>query len=88
MVLAFESAKFTWTVKPGEKVRMGQPLGYVEWSEEVEELYDRYSKQMEDKCGLLDSLEYGAMDDEGQDSVYVDMPSSTVGCGQEGKDHM
>ena len=79
MVLAFESAKFTWTVKPGEKVRMGQPLGYVEWSEEVEELYHRHSLQTAGNNGLLNHSEFGAKDSECYDSVYVDMPSMVVG---------
>ena len=78
MVLAFESAKFTWTVKPGEKVRMGQPLGYVEWSEEVEELYQRYPMQTAGNYGLLNHSEYGTMDSKYHDSVYVDMPSMVV----------
>ena len=36
VVLAFEAPQFTWLVVPGEKVRVGQPLGYVEYDEEVE----------------------------------------------------
>ena len=42
MVLAFEAGEFEWLVKPGEKVKMGQPLGYVRWTKEVEELIGDY----------------------------------------------
>ena len=83
MVLAFESAKFTWTVKPGEKVRMGQPLGYVEWSEEVEELYHLHSLQTIRGCGVLDHSEGDVMDRDYHDGVYIDMPSTMVGFCQE-----
>ena len=38
VVLAFEAREFEWVVKPGEKVKMGQPLGYVRLTKEVEEL--------------------------------------------------
>lgn len=37
-MLAFEAADFTWLVKPGEKVKMGQPIGILRHSEEVDEL--------------------------------------------------
>ena len=40
MVLAFESSEFTWLVKPGEKVKMGQPIGIIRHSEEVDQLID------------------------------------------------
>ncbi len=36
VVLAFEAPQFTWLVAPGEKVKVGQPLGDVEYDEEVE----------------------------------------------------
>lgn len=42
MVLAFEAEDFEWIVKPGEKVKMGQPLGYVRMTKEVEELIGDY----------------------------------------------
>ncbi|CBK22568.2 uncharacterized protein [Blastocystis hominis] len=42
VVLAFEAGEFEWLVKPGEKVKMGQPLGYVRWTKEVEELIGDY----------------------------------------------
>ena len=38
MVLAFEAPQFTWLVEPGEKVKMGQPIGYIEYDEEVERI--------------------------------------------------
>mgnify|MGYP002650850993 CR=1 FL=1 len=34
VVLAFEAPQFTWLVEPGEKVKMGQPIGYIEYDEE------------------------------------------------------
>ena len=42
MVLAFEVGEFEWLVKPGEKVKMGQPLGYVPWTKEEGELIGDY----------------------------------------------
>ena len=38
VVLAFEAPQFTWLVEPGEKVKMGQPIGYIEYDEEVERI--------------------------------------------------
>lgn len=38
MVLAFEAPHFTWLVQPGDKVKMGQPIGYVDYTEEVEDI--------------------------------------------------
>ena len=38
VVLAFEAPQFTWLVEPGEKVKMGQPIGYIEYDEEVEQI--------------------------------------------------
>ena len=38
VVLAFEAPQFTWLVEPGEKVKMGQPIGYIEFDEEVERI--------------------------------------------------
>ena len=38
--MAFESSEFTWLVKPGEKVKMGQPIGIIRHSEGVDELID------------------------------------------------
>ena len=40
VVLAFEAPQFTWLVKPGEKVRVGQPIGFVRRSERVREIVD------------------------------------------------
>lgn len=37
-MLAFEAPQFTWLVEPGEKVKMGQPIGYIEYDEEVERI--------------------------------------------------
>lgn len=37
-MLAFEAPQFTWLVEPGEKVKMGQPIGYIEFDEEVERI--------------------------------------------------
>ena len=39
-MLAFEAPQFTWLVEPGEKVRMGQPIGYVRYTEEVENIVE------------------------------------------------
>ena len=43
VVLIFESSKFHWSVKPGEKVKMGQPLGFVTSTPEVCRLLRAYS---------------------------------------------
>lgn len=40
VVLAFEAPQFTWLVQPGEKVRVGQPIGYVRRTRRVEEIVD------------------------------------------------
>ena len=44
VVLAFESNAFTWLVKPGEKVKMGQPLGIIRHSPEVDALCEGYGE--------------------------------------------
>lgn len=40
VVLAFEAPQFTWLVQPGQKVRVGQPIGYVRRSERVREIVE------------------------------------------------
>ena len=65
-MLAFESDEFTWTVKPGQKVKMGQALGYVRYSPEVEAIC--YGKE-ESECTVV-KMEEGSDSDE-QQSVGV-----------------
>lgn len=40
VVLAFEAPQFTWLVEPGQKVRVGQPIGYVRRSQRVREIVE------------------------------------------------
>ena len=49
VVMMFESPRFTWLVKPGDKVKMGQPLGYVDWTPEVREIVEEtYPRMVEE----------------------------------------
>lgn len=59
VVLAFEAPQFTWLVAPGEKVKVGQPLGYVEYDEEVERVTEvEYPEAL--RRGLLECAEQPA----------------------------
>ena len=77
--MAFEAPQFTWLVEPGEKVRMGQPIGYVRYSQEAEDitevLYPEALQQGLDKVKRV-------MDEtpvvQGEETVAEETPAEVV----------
>ena len=73
VVLAFEAPQFTWLVQPGEKVKVGQPLGYVEYDEEVERV-----TEVDYPEAVRRSLLQGDVSDGNDDVVIEEMGEEEV----------
>ena len=67
VVMMFESPRFTWLVKPGDKVKMGQPLGYVDWTPEVREIVEEtYPRMVEEGKQMIEGER---VEEDGNDHV-------------------
>ena len=56
VVMAFEAPRIHWLVEPGEKVKMGQPIGYVGDEEDVEMIRNEY-EELKRRMMELDQLD-------------------------------
>lgn len=72
VVLVFESDAFTWLVKPGEKVKMGQPLGVIRHSPEVDALCESYGESDTQSEWSCDSSVQGDVESEEDEVDKVD----------------
>ena len=71
VVMAFEAPRIHWLVEPGEKVKLGQPIGYVGDKEEAETIRREY-EEMKEKMMKVD-----------QNECIEEIPMNECDCEQE-----
>ena len=79
VVLAFEAPQFTWLVQPGEKVRVGQPIGFVRRTERVQQIVER------DYPALLEMGKRGNGETEKEEEEKEEMGEMKVDMGEIGE---